>query len=42
MSQVSSNGYTVLVIHTWVLWVAPIGIAIVSGWVGRVTGKGSR
>jgi hypothetical protein len=32
--SVSGNGYTVWIVHTWVLWALPIAIALVSGLIG--------
>jgi hypothetical protein len=37
MEQTSGDGYTLLRIHTWILWAVPIGVAVVAFVIGRLT-----
>ena len=37
MLTTSGNGYTLLLIHTWILWAVPIGVAVVAFVIGRLT-----
>ena len=35
--MITHDGYTLLLIHTWILWVVPFAIALVFFLLGRAT-----